>query len=524
MAFNSYLYLIGFLSLCTLLYYLCPKKGRWLVLLVFSASYYFFCSRKTILFLLGTILWVFFTGIILEKIQARGLKRMANAAPEDKKQLKKVLKRQKKLFLALALAVLFGLLVFLKYYGFFSDNINRLFPELFPALKLTIPLGISFYTLQAAGYLIDLYRGKYKACKNPFHFSLFLCFFPQIVEGPIGRYDRLAPQLIKGHSFDGGNMTAGLRHIAFGLLLKIVIADRAAIVVNTVFDDFKAYSGIAVILAILLYTLQLYAEFMGCMEIVRGSAFLFGIQLDANFRQPFRAASVNEFWQRWHITLGNWIRDYIFYPVSLSAPLKKLSKKLPGWLPSYYKKMIPVAIALFFVWLFNGLWHGSSWHYIFYGLYYYGCMALGMFLEPLSSRLCKALHIQRNAKGWHYFQVCRTFILVNIGMLIFRGNGLRAAAHMFLSIFTGFDLSSLTDQSLLVLGLDLKDYIILGAGVLIMGLTGHLQKGGVSIHGRLAALPLPLRWSIYYAVFFIILIFGAYGRGYAPVDFIYAQF
>lgn len=523
MAFNSYLYLVVFLPFCVLFYYACPKKARWLILLGFSIAYYYLCSRKTTLLLLITALWVFLTAWILGKIHACGKKRLALAAAGEKRAIKARALHQKRLILALALFVLFGLLIVLKYYGFFSANVGRLIPGLLPPLKLAIPLGISFYTLQAAGYLIDVYRGKYEPCKNPLHLVLFLSFFPQIVEGPIGRYDRLAPQLLAGHAFDSDHIIAGLRHIAWGLFLKMVIADRAAMAVNTVFDNYTGYSGITVIFAILLYTLQLYGEFMGCMEIACGSACLMGIRLDANFRQPFGAQSINEFWQRWHITLGSWIRDYIFYPISMSAAMKKLGKRLPAWLPTHYKKSIPVYTALFFVWLFNGLWHGSSWHYIFYGLYYYGCMTLGMLLEPLFARMRPEPGSPR-APGMRAFRSLRTFLLVNVGMLIFRANGLQAAAHMFLSIFTGFKLSFASAGELLSLGCDWQDLMILGAGVLILTILGYLRERGFTVCGLLACCPRPLCWAIYYGLFFAVLIFGAYGKGYSPVDFIYAQF
>lgn len=524
MAYNSYLYLFVFLGACVLLYYVMPKRARYLVLLLFSLSFYMTFSKKMLLFLLATTLWVFLLALLIEKVQTDGRRRTAQLDKAEKQVWKRRIRFRKKLVLAVSLTGIFGLLIFLKYYNFFAVNVDKLRPGLLPSLKLMIPLGISFYTLMAAGYLVDVYRGKYGACRNILHFLLFLNFFPQIMEGPVGRYDRLHDQLVTGHSFDSARFVQGVRRITYGLLLKMVIADRAAIVVNKVFNDYTSYSGVPVVFAILLYTLELYAEFMGCMEMVSGSAQLFGIELDANFRQPFASASVNEFWQRWHMTLGSWIRDYIFYPASLSKPLKRLSKRIGSRLPAYYKKITPVCIALFFVWLFNGFWHGSSWHYIFYGLYYYGCMLLGMLLEPLSARLASKLHISRGSRAFHGWRVVRTFLLVNIGMLIFRGNGLRAAIHMFLSIFSGFRVAALYDGSLLKLGCDMKDFWVLLAGVVLLWIGGRMRERGRPFFERLDGTPRSVRWAVYYAIFFIVLIFGAYGQGYVPVDFIYAQF
>lgn len=331
MAYTTYIYLLLFLGSTFLLYTVFPKKYKWIVLLSASYLYYILASRVwMIIFILLTTISIYIGAIWLDKINDIFVSVKKSLDRQQRKELKEKILWQKKCVVVFILFINLGLLIFLKYSNFLISLLNISILEQFqisiPLIKLFLPLGISFYTLQAISYIVDVYRGKYHADECLSRVALYLAFFPTIVEGPITRYNEVAYQLYEGHSFDYKNFTFGLQLILWGMFKKIVIADRANMLVNYVFDDYLKFSGLSVVIAIIFYTIQLYTEFSGCMDIVRGSAQLFSIRLPDNFRQPFFAKSINEFWQRWHITLGSWLRDYVFYSVSLSAPFKRWSQ------------------------------------------------------------------------------------------------------------------------------------------------------------------------------------------------------
>lgn len=529
MFYFSYEYIPFFLGFTLLAYYAVPLKKRWIVLLAASLAFYFYYTKLLVIYILITSVAVYFAALWLEKIDSSSSAAMQHLPPGEKADYKTAVAWQKKAVVVSLLLVDFGILAMLEYSGYVAGEVNgllRLLPiqTRLPVLKMALPLGISFYTLQAAGYVIDVYRKKVKANPNFGQILLFLSFFPQIVEGPIGRYGHLGPQLYEGHRFHYEDFTGGMQLILWGLLKEIVIADRASMLVDQVFGHYPQYSGMAVVLAILLYTLQLYADFSGCIDVAIGSAQMFGIHLDPNFLRPFFSESVNEFWRRWHMTLGAWLRSYIFYPVALSKPVGKLNRYVRRWKSMHLKKCAAAGSALFFVWLGMGIWHGAGLKYIAYGMYYFLLMMLGMLFEPFAFRITSALHINRDSGPYHIFQILRTFVLVNIGLLIFRAGTLESAFSMFLSVFRGPGFSAVTNGSLLHLGLDLYDLAVLGTGVLVLFTVGLLQEKGISIRSTVGRWPLPARWAVYLSAVFVLIVFGAYGVGYNPADLIYAKF
>ena len=259
------------------------------------------------------------------------------------------------------------------------------------------------------------------------------------------------------------------------------------------------------------------------MDVMCGLSNMFGIKLPENFTRPFFAKTINEFWQRWHISLGTWLRDYIFYGLSFSKGFKNLSAKAREKFNPYYANLIPTAVALFFVWFTNGFWHGSGWKYIVYGLYYYVLMMLGLFLEPLFAKLCKGLKINRKSKPYRLFQILRTVVIVNFGMLIFRADDLKTAAAMFKSIFTDLGISKLLAGNN-GFGLSKYDYAAIIIGFIVMVVVGLIQEKGIDIKQRIFNLPYPVKFVFLMAFVFVIIIFGAYGEGYGVVDLIYANF
>lgn len=529
MYYFSYFYIPLFLGATVLAYFLTPLKKRWIVLLAASLLFYLANSSKMIEYMLITSAATYAAAVWLQKITDCDKLAAKSVSPENKAAYKSLVLFQKKAVVVLLVAVDFGILAALKYAGFAATNLDSLFAALHlsliaPVRSVILPLGISFYTLQAVSYVVDVYRGKVRANRNYAKVLLFLCFFPQIVEGPIGRYDHLAPQLYEGHRFNYRNLTHGAQLILWGILKEYVIANRAGLLVDQVFNHANDYSGTSVMLAILLYTLQLYADFSGCIDVAAGSAQIFGISLAQNFRRPFFSRSVNEFWRRWHITLGAWLRDYIFYPVSLSRPLMKFSHFIRRRHNTHLGKWLCAGSALFFVWLGNGLWHGAGWKYLAYGMYYYVLMMLGMLCEPVFRKGCAALHINRESVPYRVFQILRTFVLVNIGMLIFRADTLRTAGQMFLSIFRGTGPATLFGMGLTHAGLNPKDMVVLAAGTAMLVVVGLLQEKNIRLRVRIASWPLPARWGVYLTAIFVLIIVGAYGTGYLPPDQIYASF
>lgn len=524
MSYTSFVFFIAYFGITYLLYSVFPQKAKWCVLLVGSWVFYTVATKGYVAAIIASSILVWAVGLLIQKLNDTFKEKRKLVEKSERKKLKAKYKSYKLAVLMAGVVLNFGILIFLKYFNFLGGTINSLFGSAIPELSLIQPLGISFYTLQAVSYITDIYRGKYSACKNPLRISLYLSFMLTVVEGPVARYDQLGTQLNQGAKFSFKNFSFGAQLIVWGLFKKVVIADRASELVNNVFNHNEKYGGIVVIVAVLFYTLQLYCEFSGVMDVVNGFGEMLGIEMPANFSRPFFAKSINEFWQRWHITLGAWLRDYIFYPISLSKPFMKLTKSARKRFNSYYANLIPTSVALFFVWFANGMWHGAGWKYIFYGLYYYGLMMLGLFFEPISAKLCRLLKINRNSKPFHLFQMLRTFVIVNGGMLVFRANGLRKAIEMFVSIFTDFSFEVLRVGSKNGLGLDLKDYAIVLIGVVIIFIVGLLNERNISIREKIAKLPFVVKFIVYMLAILVIVIFGAYGDNYGVQDLIYANF
>lgn len=510
-------------------YYWIPKKGQWIWLLVFSYGFYLASGVKVLFFLLTTTVTTFGTGLFLEKEDLR-LKRLLKpetgsvtaVTPEEKRTYKDKSKCRKRWILAGALVLNFGILAALKYCNFAIDNGNALFGTDYSHVNVLLPLGISFYTFQSMGYLIDVYRKKYAPEHNLFRFALFVSYFPQLLQGPIGRFDRLAHQFFEVHTFDLTRIERGLQLMLWGYFKKMVLADRAAVLVNQVFQNYEEYAGIPVMAAVLGYSIQLYADFSGGMDVVMGASECFGISLDQNFRQPYFARSISDFWHRWHITLGTWMKDYIFYPLSLSKGMNRLGKFTKKHCGKHVGRVLPVCISNLVVFFVVGVWHGAAWKYIAYGLYNGFLIAFSNLAAPLYQKALKALPIRTNGKSWILFQIVRTFLLVNIGWYFDMGLSFTAALIMMKRTVTGCSLSALTDGSLLNLGLSLADYAVLLLGSAVVFGVSLLKEHKVSVRESLAAKPLAVRWAVYLLLMASIPLLGqvtATGGG-----FIYAQF
>ena len=509
-------------------YFVCPKQHRWVWLLLVSAYFYLSASVTYAVFLLLSVASSYLFGVYCGRLSTR---REVFLSAEQDKEVRKAYKKRlgKKRKWAAAAVILFHLAILgiLKYTGFVLDNVSqvvRLFIPAFelPGLELMLPLGISFYTFMAIGYCVDVYREVCEGEKNPFKLALFLSFFPHIMQGPIDRYDELAPQLYEGHDFDYERMTQGLCRMLWGFFEKMVVADRLAILVNTVIDNNSIYSGAYLLVAMFCYAMQIYADFAGYMDIALGASRVMGIGLAENFDAPYFAATIPEFWRRWHMTLGSWFRDYLFYPIQRSSLCKNLTKRLKGKLSKNAAGTVTTCLSLCVVWFSTGLWHGTSWHYIAWGVYYGLLIILSTVTKPLTERISDVLRINRKSSCWKLFCVAKTFALVLLGYILFRANGMGHAADIILTIVTKF--SPAFNAPDVGFGLDRYDLAVAAAGIVVLLIADMLKYHQVDVWKLFRQFPLVIRWLILYATIAAILLLGIYGPGYNATSFIYFKF
>lgn len=522
-------YLMFFLPVVILIYSILGIRQKKYFLLIAGYLFFALISGGLVIYLFLTTLSMFLMGQWIEQIHAEEKKVLGTVEKEQKKAVKAKYLHRKRLVFGFAALLHIGLLLVLKYSGFFMENVNAVLAVLktqvqFEIPRFVMPIGISFFTMQAVSYIFDVYRGIVKAEKNFFKLALFISFFPQIVEGPICRYEQTAEQLWNVGRIQHKNLIFGLQRILFGMMKKIVIADRLNPLIKEVFANFANYDGGIVALASICYTIQLYMEFSGTMDAVIGTAQIFGITLPENFARPFFSKTISDFWARWHITLGGWFKDYIFYPVTLSKPVKKLTSNLKKKTGNYFALLVASAIALFCVWICNGLWHGAAWNYIFFGMYHFALILMGNVVEPLAKRIRKLPHVNPSAFPYQMFQMLRTSILVVIGELFFRCHGLKSGLVMFKMMLTEFSFARFNLESMEAFGIDVQDMVVVAVALLIVWITSVLKERGIELREALAKRPVAVRWAVVYSLILFIVIFGAYGLGYIPVDPIYANF
>ncbi len=505
-------------------YNLFPKKARPCFLLASSILFFYLLSGWRVLFILLTIVSIYISTVYMDKIDTKKKLVLEETKDDDKKLIKESFKRKKRLVLILCLLFNIAFLFIFKYLKFFTINLNYILDLFklgnFSIMRFIAPIGISFYTLGALSYLFDVYNGKIKADKNFLKVALYMAFFPCIMEGPICRFPDTAEDLFKGSKITYHNLCFGLQRILWGLFKKMVIADRINIVVKTIFEGYINYQGPVIFLGALSYTIMLYMDFSSAMDVVCGIGNIFGVNIPENFKQPFFSKNISEFWTRWHISLGAWFKDYIYYPISLSKPMKKMTLKLRKILGNHYGPLLSGTVALFVVWFLNGLWHGAGWTYILFGLYHFIMISIGNITRTPLSKLYVKLNIA-SSKLLKLCQIIKTTFLVILGELIFRANSVSSALAMLKKIFTSFRINK---GELCSLGIDLPDVMVLIIALFIVLIINLYREKGISVRSKLEEKNIVIRWFIYYALIFAIIIFGAFGPGYAPVDPIYADF
>lgn len=408
---------IAFLALSLCAYYVVGKlanKGQWIVLLVVSLAFYAYTGVTHFVFIGTTALTTWAAGLAFAHFneQTKAARKEATT-PEEKKAIKARGTTRKRLVLTAALLVNFGILAYIKY----ATALVALFaPESGWSAGILLPLGISFYTFQTVSYVIDTYNGKYDPERNFAKYLLFASFFPQLIQGPINRFDALAHQLYEQHTFDSYNIRRGLTQVGYGCLKKFAIANVLMVNLDPILDNINASTpGALIVFGILMYAVYQYADFSGGIDMVLGFAKMFGIEMAQNFRQPYFSISLGDFWRRWHITLGAWMRDYIFYPFALLPGVKKWGKWLTAHCGKHLGRMLPACVANIIVFFVVGLWHGAESHFILWGLYNGIVIAASDLLTPLWDRMNAALHVNKEGQAHHIFCIVRTFIVVNIG-------------------------------------------------------------------------------------------------------------
>ncbi len=440
---------LSYLLLCAgvfCLYYAVPLSLRRYVLLAGSAVFYL-SLNGTVFFLLFlmTVILTYIFGIILEQKRIRFL-------------------------LWAAVLIVIGPLLIGRFAGY-SD---------FLRYRWILPVGISFYSLQIIGYLIDVYRGKYPAERDLFSFALFISWFPQIIQGPIARYDALSSQLNTGHHFDRRRTGLAVKTILGGLFLKMMIADRAGIFVDAVYADTAAYGGGFLWLAAILYTVQIYADFFSCVTVSIGVSRLFGIELMNNFDHPYTAVSVRDFWRRWHISLSTWLRDYVYIP---------LGGNRLGKVRRHINLLVTFAV--------SGLWHGAGLKYLVWGL-------LHGFYQITED------YVHVNSRVFTLFRVM-------IGWVIFRASRLREALSVLITMFTRVHLQEFTAQALAETGFDIKEIIVFAVSVLVWAVYSKWNR-------KAEKLPESVQLCAVIVIIAVIWVFGIYGIGFEAKDFIYGEF
>ncbi|MGI6756048.1 MAG: MBOAT family O-acyltransferase [Atopobiaceae bacterium] len=527
MTLSSWKYFI-FLPLVLLIYAACPKRARFYVLLLASYCFLWLASGKLLVYVLISTLVAYGCARGIARNKAR-VTAAGPHAPEETRARRAAAKRTQHAIMLAAVLVELGLLVVLKYGGMLAQTLDAAraalgLPQLFgQATSLAMPLGISFYTLMCIGYVVDVYRGKYAATDNLTLFATFVAFFPHLTEGPFSSFEQLAPQIKAGNLARHERFAYASELILWGLIKKMVIADRLNPLVSAVYDT-TSYQGIVIVLGVFLYTVQLYADFSGVIDIARGTSELFGITLKTNFAQPFFSHSINEFWRRWHISLGSWLKEYVFFPVSLSRVTRKLSLWARSHLGSFGARITSTLPALLAVWSACGIWHGASWKYLLYGLYYFALVLVGMLLEPAFARLAAAFKQDRGAAVWRHAAQVRTCILVGVGMMLFRADSLTSFAQLLAATWQGAGIDAITTGELFSHGADALDLAValVGTAALFAFDLYQVKKGSVRelvvTHGTAR------RWAFGLALLAVLLVFGAYGAGYTPVASIYAGF
>ncbi len=506
-----------FFIIVLIVYYLLPGKIQWIWLLITSLLFYIDNAtwQQTMFFLIFISANWFASFFIKEENSKRKLTYRCILCFDI-------------LMLAMLKYSAFFYQIFIAIGRVFSQEWENSIMNAFVAYAENLaPFRISYFSLIVIGYITDVYWCKVVPQKNLGKLILFSGFFPQMTSGPIVQYEEMQHQLWgEKHKFSYDKLMRGLERILWGLFKKLVISERCAVVVNTIYSYYEAYAGFYILLGAACFALQLYTDFSGLMDIVIGVSEVLGINLPENFNTPFYSLGLSEFWRRWHITLGAFLRDYVFYPVQRSIPWRKLRKFCKKKFGKNYENKfnLPVYLGLLVSWFLIGLWHGGGWNYIFgVGLYMWVVIVCSELLKPVSKWLIKILKIETECFSWKMFQRTRTFFLFIFGLSFFRAASLKDGFLMWKSAVSLFNPWIFFDQSIYNLGLEKTEFqICLIATVLLIIISMLQQKG--SVRDMLARQNFVFRLGIFAVLFLLVITWGYYGTNYNAADFIYGRF
>lgn len=513
---------IALLVISLAVYYLIPKKSQWIVLLISSLVFYLLNSIYGLIYILITAITTYVSGNLLGNLFS------AQRSPpqDDKKAFLAAVKKKKRLILIVDLVILFGMLYIVKYWDFTAETLNKFIGSghTFPRFNLLMPVGLSFYIFQSAGYAVDCYRGTIAPERNFPKLLLFVSFFPQLIQGPISRFDHLGKQLSESHAWNADNIKFGTQRMLWGYIKKLVIADRAGVVVTTVFGSLDNYGGIMYAVAILFYCIQLYCDFSGGIDITISVAQMFGISLTENFCRPIFATSLADYWRRWHITLGSWMRDYVFYPISMSKPFGKLSRLTRKHFKGKLGKVIPTSIATFIVYFIIGIWHGANFKYIAFGIWNGSLITLSILLSSVYAKLKAKLNIDDKKSWYKAFQMLRTMCIVFIGRYITCSPSFLTAVKMITKTITSPRLYQLRDGTVWTLGLGRIDMLIVALGVLGVLIIEWKQEKNIKIRKTLENQSVFIQFICIFIPLIVLLFLGVLKDSAIQAEFIYQQY
>lgn len=493
-----------------LLYYIVPKKFQWIILLVMSTFFLFYknLSINTILqaALIAFVAYIF--GLLIDKNSN---------------------KKSSAVYLTIGIIIILLELIYLKYTNLFLITFNHIFSLLKINYKFNMVyrnslIGISYYSLMMIGYLVDIYRGSCKSQKNIFKLFLFLSYFPILTSGPIIKYRDIKNEIYEKHKFSYNNFCKGMIRIFWGIFKILVISQRINYFVNTIYSDIVNFDGFFIILAILFYPLELYTNFSGSIDVIMGISEIFGIKLPENFDKPFFSKTITEFWRRWHITLGNWLKEYIFYPLQKSIFIQNLGKRCNSLFGKKIGKKIPLYFTMLIMWILIGAWHGGVYTIIISsGLLQFIYMIFEDLLEPIVMKINKKIGINTNVFSYKLYQIIRTYVLFSFSMIFFSSNSISNAINIIkkISIYNPWVL--LDNHSIYTAGLDMQDFNVLIIALIVMFIV-ELLSFRCDVRESLFKQNIFFRWGIIYLLMFSIIIFGCYGVGYDPAAFIYQNF
>ena len=529
MLFTTSAFLL-FLALLMAVYNLFPQKYRWCILLVGSMAFYAFAGLHFLFFICATIVTTYFCTMRIQRLRLLKDAGVEEAVDkESKKAIRAKFKADSKKWMLLCLGVILGILAVVKYTDFVLHNVNSVLgvfgsARQFGFMRFALPMGISFYTFQTVGYVMDVYREKQEIETNPLKLALFVSFFPQIVQGPISRFGELSKTLYSGTPVNRTSLARGANRILWGFFKKLVIADRLwpALAVLTAYPE--EYQGLYYLLSIGLYAIILFCDFTGGIDITIGAAEVFGVRLPENFNRPFYSRSIQEYWQRWHMTMYSWFRDYVFYPMATGKRMLRLSKAARRRFGENVGKRLPVHISLIWVWFLTGLWHGATWNFIAWGLANGIVIAISLELTPLYERFHGRFTGAAQNRAYRCFQIFRTFWLMNMIRSFDIYEGVGNTFRMMLGVITDFGAAGFFTRGLSGLTLPMSDYFAAGAGLVVVFWVSWLGRGEVDYRDKLEGFSWPARYAVTGVILFMVLVLGAYGFGHDIRQFIYNQF